>query len=73
MSCRFARSGDAGTTCELLTRGGWQQLATLEQLRTAGVKAVEESAACPVAARAQWARCPCRRVAQPPAVAPVRL
>ena len=59
--------------CELLTRGGWQQLVALEHLRRSGVTASDTSHTCPVAARGQWLRCPCRRVAMPPAVAPVNL
>lgn len=59
--------------CELLTRGGWQQLAALEHLRQAGVTTPADSEACPVAARGQWLRCPCRRaVASAPSI-PVRL
>lgn len=73
MSCRFARASEGETVCELLVRGGWQQLAALEHLRQAGVATPAESQACPVAVRGQWVRCPCRRAASPPALAPVRL
>ncbi len=73
MSCRYARVTEGVTVCELLTRGGWQQLATLEHLRQAGVTAPPDGDTCPVAPRGQWLRCPCRRQAAPPPVVPVRL
>ncbi len=73
MSCRFARTGEGVIGCDLLARGGWQQLAALEQLRAVGVTVAANSEACPVAPRGQWPRCPCRRAVMMPAVAPVRL
>lgn len=73
MSCRFARATEDGTVCDLLTRGGWQQLAALEQLRAAGVSVIDESPLCPVAARGQWLRCPCRRAVTTAPLAAVRL
>lgn len=73
MSCRYARVIEGVTVCELLTRGGWQQLAALEHLRQAGVTTSAGSNTCPVAGRAQWTRCPCRRSAAPPPPVPVRL
>ena len=73
MSCRFARTSECVIGCDLLARGGWQQLAALEQLRAVGITAAANSEDCPVAQRGQWTRCPCRRAVMMPAVAPVRL
>lgn len=73
MSCRYARLADGVVGCELRARGGWQELAVLEQLRLAGVPVAAGKDACPVAARGQWTRCPCHRLSSTPTVAPVRL
>jgi hypothetical protein len=74
MSCRFVRGTSEGTiACELLARGGWQQAAAREKLHAVGVEVAGDAVGCPVAARGQWARCPCRRVVLPLPRAPVRL
>lgn len=73
MSCRFARVIEDGTACELMLRGGWQQVVAIEQLRKVGVAVVEAAELCPVAARGHWMRCPCRRLAAPPPLATLRL
>lgn len=73
MSCRFATDAGNIVECDLLSRGGWEQLVAIERIRTAGVALADGSSACPVAARGQWGRCPCRRAHSAPMLIPVRL